>query len=110
MKIGKSEAVLEAMGGEQGVAEKNDIAMSTDSQSQHATALNVGASLSASYGAVTLSTNFGYSATSNDTQSKKDSRNHSMEITKKASARTRLNAPIPAATLLRRSLTFRGGA
>lgn len=74
---------------EQGVAEKNDIAMSTDSQSQHATALNVGASLSASYGAVTLSTNFGYSATSNDTQSKKDSRNHSMEITKKASARTR---------------------
>ncbi|BCA53248.1 hypothetical protein W02_03880 [Nitrospira sp. KM1] len=74
---------------EQGVAEKNDIAMSTDSQSQHATALNVGASLSASYGAVTLSTNFGYSATSNDTRSKKDSRNHSMEITKKASARTK---------------------
>jgi hypothetical protein len=74
---------------EQGVAEKNDIAMSTDTQMQHATALNVGASLSASYGAVTLSTNFGYSATTNDTQSKKDSRNHSMEITKKASARTK---------------------
>ena len=34
---------------EQGVAEKTDIAMSTDSQSQHATALNLGASLSASY-------------------------------------------------------------
>jgi hypothetical protein len=74
---------------EQGVAEKNDIAMATDTQSQHATALNVGASLSASYGTVTLSTNFGYSATSNDTQSKKDSRNHSMETTKKASARTK---------------------
>lgn len=74
---------------EQGVAEKNDIAMSTDSQSQHATALNVGASLSASYGTVTLSTNFGYNATSNDSQSKKDSRDHSMEITKKASARTK---------------------
>jgi hypothetical protein len=74
---------------EQGVAEKNDIAMSNESQSQHATALNVGASLSASYSSVTLTTSFGYNATSNDTQSKKDSRNHSMEITKKASARTK---------------------
>jgi hypothetical protein len=74
---------------EQGVAEKTDIAMSNESQSQHATALNVGASLSASYSAVTLSTSFGYNATTNDTQSRKDSRNHSMEITKKASARTK---------------------
>ncbi len=74
---------------EEGVAEKTDIAMSTDSQSQHATALNVGASLSASYSSVTLSTSFGYNATTNDTQSKKDSRNHSMAITKKASARTK---------------------
>jgi hypothetical protein len=74
---------------EQGVAEKTDISMSNDSQSQHATALNVGASLSASYSSVTLSTNFGYSSTSNDSQSKKDSRNHSMAITKKASSRTK---------------------
>ena len=74
---------------EQGVAEKSDIAMSNESQSQHATALNVGASLSASYSSVTLSTSFGYNATSNDTKSQKDSRNHSMETTKKASARTK---------------------
>jgi hypothetical protein len=74
---------------EQGVAEKSDIAMSNDSQSQHATALNLGASLSASYASVTLSTSFGYSSTSNDSQSKKDSRNHSMDITKKASSRTK---------------------
>jgi type II secretory pathway pseudopilin PulG len=74
---------------EQGVAEKNDMALSNESQSKHATALNVGASLSASYSSVTLSTNFGYSATSDDQQSKKDSRNHSMAITKKASARTK---------------------
>jgi type II secretion system (T2SS) protein G len=74
---------------EQGVADKTDISMSNDSQSQHATALNVGASLSASYSSVTLSTNFGYNSTSNDSQSKKDSRNHSMSITKKASARTK---------------------
>jgi hypothetical protein len=74
---------------EKGVADKTDIAMANDSQSQHATALNLGASLSASYSSVTLSTNFGYSSTSNDSQSKKDSRNHSMTITKKASARTK---------------------
>lgn len=74
---------------EEGVAEKTDIAMSTDSQTQHSTALNVGASLSASYSSVTLSTSFGYNATTNDSQSKKDSRNHSMEMTKKASARTK---------------------
>ena len=58
---------------EQGVAEKTDISMSTDSQSQHSTALNLGASLSASYASVTLSTSFGYNATTNDTRSKKDS-------------------------------------
>jgi hypothetical protein len=74
---------------EQGVAEKTDISMSTDSQSQHSTALNLGASLSASYATVTLSTNFGYNATTNDTRSKKDSRDHSMELTKKAAARTK---------------------
>lgn len=74
---------------ETGVAEKNDISMSNESQSKHATALNIGASLSASYASVTLSTNFGYNATSDDQQSKKDSRNHSMAITKKASSRTK---------------------
>lgn len=73
---------------EQGVADKTDVAMSTDSQSQHSTALNVGASLSASYASVTLSTSFGFNAASNDSQSRKDSRNHTMDITKKASART----------------------
>ena len=74
---------------EQGVADKTDVAMSNDSQSQHSTALNLGASLSASYSTVTLSTTFGYNSASNDSQSKKDSRNHSMDITKKASARTK---------------------
>lgn len=74
---------------ETGVAEKNDMSMSNDSQTKHSTALNLGASLSASYASVTLSTNFGYNATSDDEQSRKDSRNHSIDITKKASARTK---------------------
>ncbi len=74
---------------EEGVADKTDIAMSNDSESKHSTALKVGASLSAKYMAVTLSTNFGYNTATNDSQSVKDSRNHSMSITKKASARTK---------------------
>ncbi len=74
---------------EEGVAEKNDVAISSDSQSKHSTALSVGASLSASYASVTLSTNFGYNSASDDQQSKKDSRNHTMDITKKASSRTK---------------------
>lgn len=74
---------------EQGVADKTDVGMSTDSQFQHATALNVGASLSASYSSVTLSTSFGFNSTFNESQSRKDSRNHSISITKQASARTR---------------------
>jgi hypothetical protein len=74
---------------EQGVAEKNDISMSTESQSKHATALSVGASLSASYSSVTLSTSANFNLSTNDDQSRKDSRNHSATITKKASARTK---------------------
>lgn len=73
---------------EEGVAEKTDIALSTDSQSQHSTALNIGASLSASYSSVTLSSTFGYTASANDALSRKDSRNHSIGTTKKASSRT----------------------
>ncbi|NLH68820.1 MAG: hypothetical protein GX454_01365 [Brooklawnia sp.] len=72
---------------EEGVAEKTDIALSSDAQSQHATALNIGASLTASYSSVTLSTNFGYTSSSNDSLSRKDSRNHSIAMTKKASSR-----------------------
>lgn len=74
---------------EQGVAEKNDLSQSTDSQSKHSTALNVGASLSASYSSVTLSSSFGYNATSDDSQALKDSRNHSVSVTRQSSARTR---------------------
>ncbi|MFL5666814.1 MAG: type II secretion system protein GspG [Ktedonobacteraceae bacterium] len=74
---------------EEGVAEKNDFSQATESDSKHATALDVGASLSASYSSVTLSSSFGYKATSDDHQAHKDSRNHSSSITRKASARTK---------------------
>jgi len=74
---------------EEGVAEKDDASMSTESQSRHSTALNVGASLSASYSSVTLSSSFGFNANSDDQQAQKESRNHSVALTRKASSRTR---------------------
>ena len=74
---------------EQGVAEKNDEAMSAESQSRHSNALNFGASVSGSYMGVTVSTNFGYTTSSDEQQSRRDSRNHSQEVTRKAAARTR---------------------
>jgi hypothetical protein len=74
---------------EEGVAEKNDIAMSTESQSKHANAINLNTSVSGGYFGATVSTSFGYNATSDDQQAKKDSRNHSIETTRKASSRTK---------------------
>ncbi len=74
---------------EVGVAEKNDISQSTNSETKHSTTLDLNASLTATYGMVTLSTSGGYKSASDDSQSQKDSRNHSIEVTRKASARTR---------------------
>jgi len=74
---------------EKGVTEKSDVSQAVSSESKHSTALNVGVSLSASYASVSLSSSFGYNSTSDDQQSKKDSRNHASEITSKAASRTR---------------------
>jgi type II secretion system protein G len=69
---------------EKGVAEKNDISMSSESQSKHSTAFGVDAQGSG-FG-VTISTS--YKDESGENQAVKDSRNHSMTVTSKASART----------------------
>ncbi|MBZ4415375.1 hypothetical protein [Myxococcus sp. RHSTA-1-4] len=74
---------------EQGVAEKTDVAQSTENQSRHTSTLSFGAAASASYLGVTLSSSFGYNAGSNDETARKDSRNHSVAATRRASARTR---------------------
>ncbi len=74
---------------EQGVAEKTDISHSTENQSRHSSALNFNANASASYLGVTLSTAFGYNASSDDAQAQKDSRNHSIDNTRKASSRVK---------------------
>lgn len=74
---------------EQGVAEKTDIAHSTENQNRHSSALSFNANANASYLGVTLSTTFGYNASSDDAQAQKDSRNHSIDNTRKASSRVK---------------------
>ena len=70
---------------EEGVAEKTDISLSTDSQHQHSSALNISASGEA-WG-VTFSSSA--SMNSGENTSIKDSRNHSISVTRKASARSK---------------------
>ena len=74
---------------EQGVAEKNDVAQSTESEAQHASALNFGVSASASYMGVTISSSLGLSSSSSDKQAQKDSIQHSIASTRQASARVK---------------------
>ena len=51
--------------------------------------LNFGVSASANYVGVTLSTSFGYNSSSSDQKSQKDSRQHSIQATRKATSRVR---------------------
>lgn len=74
---------------EEGVAEKNELAQSTESQSRHSSSLDAQVALSASYGPVSLSSSVGYNTSSDDSESKKDSRNHATSLTRLASARVR---------------------
>jgi hypothetical protein len=74
---------------EQGVAEKSELSQSTDSESKHSNALNLGATVTGSYGLVTVSATAGYQSTSDDSEVQKDSRNHSISLTRKASVRTK---------------------
>ncbi len=70
---------------EQGVTEKKELAQSTESQQKHSNEL----SLSSSYNHVGFSASVGLKSTSDDEQAKKESRNQSIELTRKASSRTR---------------------
>jgi hypothetical protein len=70
---------------EQGVTEKNDLTQSTESQSQHSRAL----SLSASYTYVSVSATIGFNMNDANSKAQRDSRNQSIEVTRKASSRAR---------------------
>jgi hypothetical protein len=74
---------------ERGVAEKTDAAMSTTNEAKHSSALNFGASVSASYGPVSMTTSFGLNNASEQSQSVTESMSKNREVTEKASARSR---------------------
>jgi Type II secretion system (T2SS), protein G len=78
---------------EQGVAEKTDIATSSSAQTKHSSSFDANASVNFSYDgnpySLTTSAAVDYKTSAEDDNSVKDSRAHSMAITRTASARTR---------------------
>jgi Type II secretion system (T2SS), protein G len=74
---------------ERGVAEKTDASMSTESEAQHSSTMNFGASLSGGFGGVTLTTTFGLQNSVEERESVKNSLQKNREVTERASARTR---------------------
>jgi len=74
---------------EEGVTENTELASAIETQSRHSSAFSMEATASGSYGFASASGSIGYNSTSDDETAKRDSRNHSVEVTRKASARTR---------------------
>lgn len=74
---------------ERGVAEKTDMSMSSENETKHANAFDFGATFSAQYGGVSLTTQVGLKSSTDQRESVKQSAQRSREITEKAAARTR---------------------
>lgn len=74
---------------EEDVTESTELASATDTTARHSTALSASATASGSWGFASASGSVGYNSTSDDETAKRDSRNHSISVTRKASARTR---------------------
>lgn len=74
---------------EDGVTENTELASATEVQSRHARELSVDATASGGYGFASTSVTLGYSTTSEDATAAQTSRNHAVEVTRRASARTR---------------------
>jgi hypothetical protein len=74
---------------EEGVTENTELASAVETQQRHSSALNMQATASGSYGFASGSVSVGYNSTSDDQTAKRDSRNPSVSVTRKASARTR---------------------
>lgn len=74
---------------EEGVTENTELAVATETQSRHSSALSMEASASGSWGFASASGSVGYNSSSEDENAKRDSRNHSIEVTRKAASRTR---------------------
>jgi len=74
---------------ERGVTEKTDSSTAAESEVHQSNTLNFGATLSGSYGPVSLTTNVGLTKASDERQSVKASMQRNQEITEKSSARVR---------------------
>jgi type II secretory pathway pseudopilin PulG len=74
---------------ERGVAEKSDISMSAENETKHSSAFDFGATYSAQYGGVSLTTGIGLKNATDQRESVKASAQRTREVTEKASARTR---------------------
>jgi hypothetical protein len=74
---------------ETGVTEKTDLAEASTSETKHDQQMGLSASLSGSYGFVTFATNAQFQDALSTDQTEKDSRDHSKEVTQKASSRVR---------------------
>ncbi len=74
---------------ETGVTEKTDIAQSTTSQTDHANQFNINASVSGSYGLVTVATATAFGSQNKESVSAKESRDHAVKTTRSASARVK---------------------
>lgn len=74
---------------ETGVTDKTDLSQATDSENQHSSQFNVNATVSGSSGFVTASLSTSANVAQEVKNSEKDSRDHSVTTTRKASSRSR---------------------
>jgi hypothetical protein len=74
---------------ERGVTEKTDSSTAAETEVHRSNTLNFGATLSGTYGPVSLTTNLGLSNASDERQSVKTSLQRNQEVTEKSSARVR---------------------
>jgi len=74
---------------ERGVTEKTDASTAAENEVHQSNTLNFGATLTGSYGPVSLTTNFGLTHASDERQSIKTSMQRNQEITEKSSSRVR---------------------
>jgi Type II secretion system (T2SS), protein G len=74
---------------EEGVTEKSELAQSTNSQEQHSSGFNTGVTASGGYGPVSVTTSLNYNVADSASQTEQIARNHSSELTRKASARSK---------------------
>lgn len=74
---------------EEGVTEKTELAQSVDSQKQHSNAFNTAVSTSGEAWGFSITTSVGYNASESASKSEQITRNHTRELTGKASSRSK---------------------